>query len=82
MARPLAQCRFTHITRQERKQIGWTKPMLVSALQDMPTLCPPRVRQQSKAYHQGIVERALWNSSDDIAARMRSAMADARKAVA
>jgi hypothetical protein len=81
MTRALNTTRRPRFSRQERKLIHWTKPMLVLALQDMPELCPPRVRQQSMAHLKAVVERALWNSSDEIAGRMRAAISAARSNV-
>ncbi len=82
MARPLAQFRDMHITREEKRMHNWTKPLLVRALQDMPTLCPPRVRQQRKSDLERIVCGALYRDDNDpVRLAMQSALKSAREAM-
>lgn len=79
MARPLAQFRFTHVTREERRMFNWTKPLLLAALRDMPTICPPRAAQQRKKELERIVRGALERDDNDpIRLKMQRALADAR----
>lgn len=83
MARPLARFRQQHITRDERKLLNWTKPLLVAALRDMPSICPPRTAQQSKKELERIVRGALErNDGDPIRLKMQRALADARAQLA
>lgn len=79
MARPLARFRHQHVTREERRMLNWTKPLLVAALRDMPTICPPRTAQQSKKELERIVRGALERDDNDpIRLKMQRALADAR----
>ena len=65
---------------QARRLCGWTKPVLVEALRNMQTICPPRVSQQSVKDLARIVRGALdRDDNDPIRATMIRALADARK---
>lgn len=81
MARPLAQFRQSHVTRDEKRALSLgTKPVLVEALRQVQAICPPRVSQQSKAELERIVRGALWREDDDpIRAKMQAALAAARE---
>lgn len=88
MGRPLAQFRGSWVSREDKKLLNWSKPLLVEALLNMPSICPPRVTRQSKDYLRGIVEHALWgndfnrSNDDPIRLAMQRAMKDARDELA
>lgn len=82
MARLLARFRHTYVSPQDKRLLAWTKPLLVEALRNMPTLCPPRVAQQRKAYLEQIVRGALdRDDNDPTRLAMQRAMNDARRVI-
>lgn len=66
-------------SRADRALAGWTKPLLILALRDMPTICPPRLTRQSKRDLERIVNGALFrDDADPVRLAMQRALADAR----
>ena len=63
-----------------KRLCGWKKPMLIEALRNMQTICPPRVSQQSKKDLERIVLRALSLADDNpVKLAMQQALKDALK---
>lgn len=57
-----------------------SKPVLVEALRNMQSICPPRVSKQRKADLARIVRNALWRDDNDpTRLAMQAALRDARK---
>jgi hypothetical protein len=70
------------LNNEYRKLHGWTKPLLVEALRNVQSICPPRVSRQDKADLERIVNRALNRSDNDpLRLAMQRALADARRAI-
>lgn len=65
--------------RDIRAYVGWNKPVLVEALRNVQTICPPRVSKQAKADLERIVRGALERDDNDpIRLAMQRALTDAR----
>lgn len=75
--------RFEHRElRRAARMLTDSKPVLVEALRNMPTICPPRVATQSKAHLERIVRGALWRDElDPTRIAMQIALRDARRAL-
>ncbi|MBB2199654.1 hypothetical protein HLH44_19850 [Gluconacetobacter sp. 1c LMG 22058] len=57
-----------------------SKPVLIEALRNMQSICPPRVSKQRKADLERIVRNALWRDDNDpTRLAMQAALRDARK---
>ena len=69
----------TELTKAEKQVMRPNKDVLVEALRHMPTICPPRVAQQSKIDLQRLVNKALWRpDGDPVRLAMQQALRDAR----
>lgn len=75
--------RYRRQSLAQRAAATWSRPLLVMALRDMPTICPPRLTRQCKRELERIVNGALCRADDDpVRLAMQAALADARAALA
>jgi len=73
--------RFEHRElRRAARMLADSKPVLVEALRNMSTICPPRVAKQKKADLERVVRGALWRDDPDpTRIAMQMALRDARR---
>ncbi|GBQ33072.1 hypothetical protein HLH34_18945 [Gluconacetobacter azotocaptans] len=73
--------RFEHRENRRASRLMMdSKPVLVEALRNMQSICPPRVSKQRKADLERIVRNALWRDDNDpTRLAMQAALRDARK---